>query len=425
VQQDLDQRAVAQKHLETFGNFVKANIPKTEKEIRSLEPAKAQSLVTQLRALAAPVIQDRNTGLYDKSPLRGKTVPLSSRFPNIHVNAAIPVVPIKTKEAAQADAASLPIGRPLALSGINANPNSLSGVDADLDGLDDGFEADLADAFKFTYKVSNNEQAGTEFASFYDFVPQTVQQTFGTTPHLYYRVKPLGYTTGSDGNYYNLIQIDYLTTWNRDDGLVTGTGCTVAYGIFFGLAGVAVSYVLDGLESHALDNERTAHLLASQTTTPGVYSTNVYDWHGIAAYTAAHEGTANDSSQIISFAGVGDALPYSPKLTISLSKSKHASYGFNPDGLTLVPGWVQAAAAVAIQFISDPYEYLIAVGAYETTCYVCITEKFDDPGFAQPPSFFVNVGEPNKLINGSTWILDNGPYSYYPKLNGYILWPLL
>lgn len=241
VQQLLDSRATAEKQLAAFDAFAKANVPNSEQEIRKLDRAKAEALVAQLRALAAPVVQARNADLYNPSALQGKTVPLSNRFPKLHVNAAIRIHTMTPSEGVQTGGISLPLVKPL----------GITGQDADLDGLDDGFEAELADAFKFTYKVSNNENSGTGFATFYDSVPQVVQQTFGPTPpRLYYRVRPLGYTIGSDSQYYNLIQIDYLTAWNRDDGLITGAGCTAAYGIFFELAGVATSYVLNGQEEH-------------------------------------------------------------------------------------------------------------------------------------------------------------------------------
>ena len=427
VQQQITQRAAAEKQLEQLDAFIRANVPKTEADIKNLGSEKAQALVARLRALAAPVVQAHAKGLYNPAALKGKLVQLSDKFPNIKLNAAISIRQLTPAEKAQGPAGrSVPIGSNLDLAGAGVQPLSVSGVDADLDGLDDGFEAELADAFKFNYKVSNNEQSGTGFATFQPWQPQTVKQVYGPTPtRLHYRVAPLGYTIGSDGRYYNLVQVDYLSLWNRDDGLVTGTGCTVAYGIFFGLAGVAASYVLDGLESHALDNERTAHLLASPTDTIGSYSTNINDWRGIAAYTAAHEGTSTDSSAIITFGGqVGDAMPYWPILNISQSKSKHASYAYNPGGKTLVPSWVQAAALTAISYITDYWYYLSAMGAYQTTCYACITEKFDDPGSAHSPSFFVNVGEPNMPINDSVWIRDGGSIGLYPKLNGYILWPV-
>ncbi len=61
----------------------------------------------------------------------------------------------------------------------------------------------------------------------------------------------------------------------------------------------ARSRVLNGSEDHILDGDRPAHFLAL------VYGASNNDWHGIAAYTAAHEGTYDDFPVIIAFAGVG------------------------------------------------------------------------------------------------------------------------
>lgn len=99
--------------------------------------------------------------------------------------------------------------------------------DADLDGLVDSFENSLADGFTPFYYVSGGENAGTGFARFNDSVPQTVSQVFGSTPPIsHFRVKPLGFFyRGNSGIQYGVIQINYFTLWNRDDGAVGSPFC--------------------------------------------------------------------------------------------------------------------------------------------------------------------------------------------------------
>src|SRR5512142_157271 len=90
--------------------------------------------------------------------------------------------------------------------------------DQDGDGLDQGFERQLADAFTPVYHISAGERAGTGFATFADRVPQTVASVSGPVPPIsYFRVQPLGGAT-ANGVPVGVVRLDYLTLWNRDDG---------------------------------------------------------------------------------------------------------------------------------------------------------------------------------------------------------------
>jgi hypothetical protein len=70
---------------------------------------------------------------------------------------------------------------------------------------------------------------GTGFATFGDYLPQTVQQVFGPVPPFsYFRVQTLG--VGSAGGVpVGVMRLDYLTLWNRDDGLDVSGYCVAGW----------------------------------------------------------------------------------------------------------------------------------------------------------------------------------------------------
>lgn len=154
-------------------------------------------------------------------------------------------------------------------------------VDADGDSLSDSFENALADGFTPYYFVSGGERNGTGFTRFHNSVPQTydLNQTFPATPPIsHFRVKPLGFFYRSDGIQYGVIQLDYLTLWNRDDSLVSGDLCVAA-------PIINTSTLL----GHNLDNERSALLVAAPVSN-GNYNTDLQSYKVYEAYTAGHEG---------------------------------------------------------------------------------------------------------------------------------------
>jgi len=280
-------------------------------------------------------------------------------------------------------------------------------VDNDHDGLPDDFEQQLADAFTPVYHVSRGET--DNFATFYDFVPMTPMQLLGPNPFSYFRVKPMGFTIGSDGFQYGAIQINYLTLWDHDSGLGIGGDCYAAAAFLGGIVGVDLVALMNGLNGHYLDWEHSAALFFARTPSPNTYSFNVLDYKGYSYYTAAHEHTFVDHS-----AYFNPSTPVDPylHLNIWLTLRKHSSYTFNPDHFPILPAFLISATYDTLFFlwvseIIDDLTYLLASAAADTVFYSCVVEHMDDPGgvFA---SQRVNVGEPviGSILNQSGFIMD-------------------
>lgn len=163
-----------------------------------------------------------------------------------------------------------------------------SGADNDFDSLPDDFESAVGDAFTPLYGVSGGEQAGTGFARFGNYTPQTVIQNLPVVPPTsHYRVTPVGFSYDSTGRQFGFLQIDYLTMWNRDDGLQISGDCRFYASVLGGLIGYGLSSALDGLQSHAIDDERSAVLVAAPTPSPYVYSRDPATYQAYSYYTAA------------------------------------------------------------------------------------------------------------------------------------------
>lgn len=272
----------------------------------------------------------------------------------------------------------------------------LSG-DADSDGLTDNFENSLADGFTPFYFVSGGENAGTGFARFNNSVPQTVSQVFGSTPPIsHFRVKPLGtFTKASDGIQYGLIQINYHTLWNKDDGTVGSPYC-----IFQPVID------LTSLGSHNLDNEYSVVLVAAPIVN-STYDSNLQNYKIYEVYTAAHEGTFFDQSR---YYKLQTPYPFGSHIKLALSRSKHATYTFDPDYFPLTPRYIIISAyynldAAFNNGAIDYYRYLAILAIYDSTFFGCAIDRFQDQGgvFANTR---INVGELNLPINGSNFIQD-------------------
>lgn len=269
--------------------------------------------------------------------------------------------------------------------------------DADQDGLTDSFENSLADGFTPFYFVSGGENAGTGFARFNNSVPQTVSQVFGSTPPIsHFRVKPLGFFyRGTNGVQYGVIQINYHTLWNKDDGAVGSPFC------FY-------DPIIDisSLGSHNLDNEYSAVLVAAPLVN-STYDSNLQNYKLYEVYTAAHEGTFFDQSR---YYNLQTPYPFGSHIKLALARSKHATYTFNPDYFPLTPRYVilSAYAGAAAAYHSGAinwYQYLGLLFVLDSNFFGCIIDRFQDQGgvFANTR---INIGELNQPLNGSLFIQD-------------------
>jgi hypothetical protein len=146
---------------------------------------------------------------------------------------------------------------PTALAATAEAVTAETGSDQDVDGLPESFEDTLADAFTPAYHVSTGEKSGTGFARFKDSLPLEVQTVLPPTPPIsHFRVTPQGFTHDNRGTLLGVLRIDYLTLWNRDDGLNFNTICAVLS------PALALVGQLIG-RPHDFDNERSAALVAA------------------------------------------------------------------------------------------------------------------------------------------------------------------
>lgn len=279
--------------------------------------------------------------------------------------------------------------------------------DADLDGLPDRFENTVADAFTPFYHISAGERSGTGFATFGNFVPQTVQQVFGPVPPIsYFRVKPAGFRADTNGNQWGFLQLDYLTLWNRDDGLATGGLCE-NLSLSLGLAGYSVSQILPAITNHPLDNERSAVLIAAPVSSPNTYNFDAQSYKAYLFFTAAHEDTFVDQSRILS---PSQPVPAGHHIELGLSLSKHGTYHFNPDRLPMMPDYIILASYATLDFLYifghiNGLLYLALLHVLDVTYFGCVIERFHEQGgmFAGTR---INVGDLNIPLNNSSFIRD-------------------
>lgn len=273
--------------------------------------------------------------------------------------------------------------------------------DADGDGLPDTLENQLANMFVPAYFVSAGEQTGTGLATFQDRSDQqVVQQVFPTSPATvitYYRVLPLGFS-GQNG----YIQLDYLTLWNRDDGLNIGGDCEFFLDLLAGLAGFDALRVIQALSPHAIDNERSITRLVAPKVA-GSYNPDFSAYRSDFLYTVAHEDKINQIETLVQF-----TPPASPPfhLPLALARSKHSTYPFNPDHLPLLPEFIVLAIYFAIDAYcayGDPVTCILLNLIADTVVFSCIVERFEDQG-GTLPQMQINVGEPSLPLNGSHFI---------------------
>jgi hypothetical protein len=276
--------------------------------------------------------------------------------------------------------------------------------DPDGDGLDQAFEAATADVFTPYYHISAGEHSGTGFATFYNSVPQTVAQVFAPVPPIsYFRVQPLGFDTDATGAPVGVLRIDYLTLWNRDDGFETFGVCGAAIGLVESLTGI--DFVTGG---HALDNERSAALVAAPVSPSGGYNENPGSYRLYSYYTAAHEGTfGGDNSTYYFF---NPPVAANNHIQLGMSRSKHGTYTFNPDWYPVI--WPEIMSLTYFTIDSLYYSYAIDYDTYliflylaDEAFFACFVEHFSEQGgtYAQTR---IDVGEPDHVINGAGFIQD-------------------
>lgn len=395
-----EQKKVQSEYQKRIGPIVRAGL---KDRTEALQLAKAP--------VAAPVFE----GMIKYNPNAGAV----SSAPGVFVNAAGHVVDsrgVPLPGAAKALGPPVPTQLQPLREAI-----ALTGTDADGDGLSDDFESQIAVGFVPVYHVSAGERAGTGFANFGDWVPQEPIQTFPPTPVLSkYRVRPLGFSTDpATGQQYGFVQIDYLTLWNRDDGLELGTFCKANLDFLLGLVGVGVTQFLNGAKDHKLDNEWSSVLAYAPTTVPFVYADDPSGYLAASYRLAAHEGMPMDKSV---YAFFNPGVPINNHLNVALSRSKHGTYSFNPDYLPLIPDSIIFAVYLAIDDLYftgmigyDYYLYFLYLS--DVTFYSCVVEHFSEQGGAYPGTF-TNVGELSQPINGSHYILDPDPeMGLLPKLS--------
>jgi chitodextrinase len=306
-------------------------------------------------------------------------------------------------------------GGAAASSAVAVQVNPPSGPDADGDGLAEDFENALADAFTPVYHMSTGERAGTGFAIFGNYVPQTPVQVFPILPPIsHYRVTPLGFSQDVYGRQLSILQIDYFALLNRDDGLDIGNDCRTFATILGGLVGFSLASALDGAGPHELDNERSAVLVAAPTTAPYQHPANPAAYSAYDFYTAAHENTFFDHSM---YFAPSQPVGAGWHVGLAMSRAKHGTYGFNPDHSPLFPDWVIYATYAGIDFwywwgydpYSDPYwrylEYLSFLYMADTLFFSCVVEHFGEQGGSFAGTR-LNIGEVSHPLNGAGFIYD-------------------
>ena len=294
-----------------------------------------------------------------------------------------------------------------ASASVTVNVPTPTMIDSDGDGLSDTLETALADGFMPNYHVSVGERTSpnkTGFALFWDIPNRTINQVLPpTSPVVHYRVTP-HVSSSINGLPVSVVRVDFLTIWNRDDGLVPGQVCRDAGVILKAFTGIDVNASLTGLGGHAFDLERSAVLLAAPVANacdPGAYRAYQY-------YLAAHEKTFFDHGTFHTPAfpsGLGAHLP------IWLSRAKHSSYLSDPRGkpifpssfIALVDGTVDALWASGR---ISKQTFLLIKSASTTFFYSCAVEDFVGLTGVLPVRK-INVGELSKPINGSRWINDS------------------
>ncbi|HEX4960645.1 MAG TPA: PKD domain-containing protein [Thermoanaerobaculia bacterium] len=291
-----------------------------------------------------------------------------------------------------------------ASAAIAVSSVSSSGPDGDGDGLPDDFERQLADNFTPAYFLSLFELPGTGLSLFQDrpdaeVVTQIFPTSFPQTATSYYRVTPLGVVNGQ-----SYLQIDYATLWSRDDGLALSAACGTDIDIL-SIFGIMPS-LGTGLTGHDLDNERSAIRVVAPAVGGG-FNTDVNAYRVDRIFTAAHEDTLFDHSEVVAV-----DPPLGPEVHFGMfpSLSKHGTYLFWPHGLPLMPDWMIASIYGGIDascfiFDLDPDTCDLLFFIADEVVFDCITEKHvPQGGVLARPDLRINVGELGQPLPGGSFI---------------------
>jgi PKD repeat protein len=278
---------------------------------------------------------------------------------------------------------------------------AISGADSDGDGIPDEVETQLADNFTPAYSVSYYEYPGTGLSQFQDRsdeqIPSQVFPNHPPTVTSYYRVTPLGVVGGQ-----SYLQIDYMSLWNRDDGLALNAACGTDIDLlsFFGIFSPSFGI---GLGGHALDNERSAVRLVAPAVNGGInLDPNAYRLDRF--FTAAHENTPSDRSDFYTM-----SQPMGPEVHygLFLSLSKHGTYGYWPHGVPLLPYWSIGAIYGGVSGACWNWPELCDLLYFiaDEVIWDCVTEKQlpQDFAFARP-DLRINVGELEHPMPGGSFI---------------------
>ena len=282
----------------------------------------------------------------------------------------------------------------------------LSGADSDGDGLPDELETQLADNFTPAYSLSYFEYSGTGLSLFQDRSDMPVaSQVFPASPPTltsYYRVTPLGVVGGQ-----SYLQVDYLSLWNRDDGLAINGACASDIDIldFFGIFSPGFG---TGLRGHDFDHERSMVRLVAPAAGGG-FNMDPSAYRLDRFFTAAHEGTDFDHSD---FYTINPPAGPEAHYGLYMSLSKHGTYGYWPHGLPLMPYWmigsIYGGVETACYFWYDwcGLFYYIA----DEVVFDCVTEKHLPQDWALARGDLrINVGEMEHPLPGGS-IINNSQF---------------
>ncbi len=278
--------------------------------------------------------------------------------------------------------------------------------DTDGDALPQALEDTLAQSFMPDYHVSAGEKPEVGFSRFADQPELHAGPVLRQQPPLVHtRVTGVG-GRWEGGVLNGYIRADYLTLWNRDSGYDTPAPCRLFTRWF---------------DPHDNDVERSALLLAA----PVVWSDGRPRYNpDPAAYRAYYQfTTAHEDFPLTSEDRFLRINPPSPpddhaSLTLYLSKSKHGTYPFNPDGheviveavrVTLFVTTAELALVTLIEDIIGPFQvnrtrlivlsaFLVATAFFET----CLTESFTEQG-GTVPTDPLNLGEDRHPLPGFTF----------------------